>query len=162
LTRRKKTLDRRSKETCGAVPLKVALKIVLVLSVTGLFWSAHLYLRFGVDQFRAETVRMQHDESLLQRELGAMRSENEALKQPERLYDYARNKLGMVAIGPDQRKTLRIPDEVSERYALARVPLTPPVASANPSAAGWIDSLGDRVRLSRQAQAAITRAGRDE
>ena len=138
------------------MPFGLALRIVMVLAVVAGFWIGHLHLRFNLDTMQAETLRLQNVESMLHSDINAMRSANETLKQPERLYDYARQELGMIALAPAQRETLRMPEEIYTRYALALSEASSSMLADRPFAPGdqWVSRLGRRVGLLRQAEAA--------
>ena len=131
-----------------------ALIRILALTVAVLFFlGAHLHLRFRVNQMHTEAVRLQHVESLLKSEIQAMSSENERLKQPERLYDLARNELGMEAIRPAQRRTLRMPEEIYARYESPTNRVQRSLASRRAPRPSWLDQISERIGLSSPAQA---------
>jgi hypothetical protein len=135
--------------------LGAILRIVTILTVVMGFSLAHLHLRFSLNRVRAEEIRLQTLQGTLVSDLNALRGETESLKRPERLYDFARGELGMVEYNPAQRQTLRMPEDVYSRYAMARAAGERDLAAHGQprQAEVWLQAMGDQIGLIGQALA---------
>lgn len=139
------------------LPIGPALKLMMVFAVLLAFAVAHLHLRFSLDDLQGETIRLQSYRNTLLSEVRAIESQNEALKQSERLADFARHELGMVPSNPARREMLEVPENLYAGYALARATHRTSRAGeidmAQAPAVDWMGNLGEKVGLIGEALA---------
>jgi len=138
------------------VPFSALMRVLFALGLLLLFALGHLHLRFMLDGVRRDAIRLQTTHDQLTSENNALRGELEALKQPERLFEFARAELGMMPYG-EERVEIRMPEEIYTRYAMARTkaggPAQPPLSPTAIQAALWLERLGERVGWAPAAQA---------
>ena len=142
------------------LPPSRMLRIVFALSIAGLFMVAHLRLRFGVNELRAETIRLQISHEKVLSQNNSIAAQNESLMDPQRLRDFARNELGMAPASRMDKESLVIPPDVAEKYTLARAarqqaPISPEDRLLRERAV-WLAAFGERMGLSSNAQARET------
>ena len=146
---------------CKPFSLRVALRIIFVLGIGLIFCVTHLHLRFGLHQVRRETIRLQTLQGTLASEINALRGQTEALKQPEHLFEVARQDLGMTNYSPEKREQLSIPEEIHSRYALARASRRASSLAGDSTGmiqtGQWLAVLSERIGLTGEAQARETR-----
>lgn len=137
--------------------VRAALKLMLVLAVLLGCAVAHLNLRFSLDSMRGEIILAQSYRNTLVSEIRAIESQNEELKQSERLADYAEHELGMVPSNPARREVLEMPAGVYAGYALARATHQAyqrrELDVAQASSDAWMGNLGEKVGLIGEALA---------
>lgn len=137
------------------LPMKNMIGVTVFFGALLCFGLGHLYLRFSLSDLRAETIRLQAVQGNLLSEINALRGQNEALKRPERLYEYAHAELGMVPYRVADREVLAMSKDVYQRYELARAVQGPALTGAPEDAAGalWLERLSERFGLISQALA---------
>jgi hypothetical protein len=145
------------------LPLSALLKVLVVFSAALVFGAAHLALRFKLDVIEAETNQLQSLAGTLTSEVKALQGKNEALKQPDHLYQYASAELGMVPYRASERSVLRLNQAVYARYASPEATsqwMARAGGEAAPAAAAkdnsFFERLSERLGLLGQAQAAET------
>jgi len=137
------------------LPVRNLVAVTLLFGALLCFGLGHLTLRFSLSDLRIETIRLQGVQDNLLSEINALRGQNEALKRPERLYEYARLELGMIPYRTAEREVFQMPMDVYQRYELARVSPGATLPGAPDSAAGalWLERLSERFGLISQALA---------
>jgi hypothetical protein len=141
-----------------ALPLTALIKVVMVFSVLLIFGLAHLHLQFSLNALASETNQLQSLQSTLQSEVRALRGKTQALKRPERLFEYAKLELGMVPYRETERDVLRIPRDVFTRYEVARATQAGNEGESQEFSRGaWLNELSERVGLLSQALASEMR-----
>lgn len=145
--------------TPKALPIKTLVEVIMIFAVIMTFGIAHLYLRFSLNAVQTETNYLQSLQGTLQSEVKALQGKTEALKRPERLFEYAHLELGMVPYGTSEREMLRVPKDIFTRYEMARASQETMLASAGAPAgsrARWLEKLSERFGLISQALAGET------
>lgn len=141
-----------------ALPAGALLRTMAIFLALLLFGLAHLHLRFSLNQMQSETGQVQAAVAALRSEVNALQGKTQALKRPQRLFDYARLELGMTPYATTERQTLAMPREIAMRYELARAARgAAGEAEADPKAV-WLEKLSERLGLIGEAQARPTRA----
>jgi len=136
-----------------ALPVRTLLRVIAIFVGLLGFGLAHLYLRFNTNELRAETIRLQSLQGTLLSEINAVRSQNETLKRPENLFDYARVELGMVPYRTIERDVLAMPENVYQRYEIARAAGRGPAGDRNQPEMFWVARLSEQFGLISQALA---------
>lgn len=143
-----------------ALPVNRLAEIMMLFSALLVFGLAHLYLQFNLNALQGETHQLQSLQNTLQSEVKALMGKTQALKRPERLFEYARLELGMVPYRETERAVLEIPREVYTRYELARATPTEALGAGESqdfSRGVWFGKLSERVGLISQALAGETK-----
>lgn len=130
------------------------IQVVGVAAVLLTLGVAHLSLRFHLTRIQRETSQLQMRESDLSSEVKALQGKTESLKNPKRLFEYARLELGMVPSRPDEEKrVLRVPDDVYSRYLLARAELDGRTGPVRTGESAWYEKVGNRLDFISKAVA---------
>jgi hypothetical protein len=133
-------------------PAVIVRTLSLLVVVLGLVLM-HLYLRFSLNELRAQIIGQQGQEEILLNDIKVLESKTEALKQRDQLLAYASRQLGMVKLEPGQRQVLLLDDEIATRYAMARATGTSPAADSTGDADRIWEALGQRLGLVAEAHA---------
>lgn len=149
------------------LPLWTIMRVMLALAVVLGFGLAHLGLRFKLHETRVETNRMQTQKTKLVSTVKALTSEIEALKEPEALLAYARGTLGMDYYVSSERETIRMPQEVHARYAMARAAIEDRMIAATRSELErqgemWLEIVNERIDKMGMATTAVASEAREK
>lgn len=147
-----------SYETPWVMPPAALAKAMVVAGVLLALGVAHLSLRFHLARLQRETSTLQARQGVLASDVKALQGRTESLKNPQRLFEYARLELGMVPTRQDaEKRIVQVSDEAFKSFELARAEFDgrlEPVRKGGTSAGeAWYEKVSDRLGLIGQAVA---------